>query len=950
MASYTTNAHENTTVTWSLKGTDKDLLTLTNGTLTFTAAPNHETPSDHDNDNIYEATVVASTATENAELTVRITVLDVNEPPSPVAAPMTFELAPGAETYADMTTWFEDPEGDPLTYTVTTPADSTLKATVLRNYLKLSTQDQDGKTAVTVTASDGHPRTGPRTKPTITATATVARGTYPPSQPTNLTATPALARLDLTWNHPANTGGAPIYAHIIKYKVADTDDPFREVIFLSSATFYILGEIEENTTYEVKVRSCNRGRTGSSFIIRCGAYAAVTETTLGPTFAFAHESYTAEFYINAPSASSLPYASDAQVDNPPGTTYSINDLSPLEALANQVAFDPATRVLSGTPHSVGTANLTLTATNTSGLTATTNIKVEILNKLLPPTGLDVIPAHARDTMSGSSRFVTLTWNATASQNANNPAKVVYDVYVQAPGTAPKLIKTHSDPTALTINICLDSLQCRDEPPHTDLGLRQHDYIDAWIVARDDRSTTPLANSNQSQTVRIVPGPITTIDGDANEHGEGNAQVRWHQPQDVTGITIRWRQLMNDPLGNPHDDYAWTLYSESPPPQFNINHALQISSGTADPDNPNRRTTLITGLQPKTPYAVQLNFTQFTGQDTPDRKVFSGVDHYVYPSDEPQANGQRIASIPLRQYLPDRTYDYVFCEDTFDDPTETWLSLTQHAFQEWHNATDGLIQARRLLKESGNPEECADYDTYIQVITQSVKQSLSPTDELPTGTPSEKELEDHITNLINIYLDTNLKSNMNKDKNLNEIRMIQNGRYTAHLNNMHFVQIATASGINTGCITSQFTACAIPTQTPRFGIPFLDNVHRSTDIHIMRTRVQPPPGETLTSAHLPGNDTVWDDQDVKFNYCTASNFNQKENPANTYEVLMHEIGHALGLFDGAIYPQPTDPNQNRNHPNMMIYQTLMSHDTVEGQSCSPHPLDIMALYAIYQTED
>ena len=36
--------------------------------------------------------------------------------------------------------------------------------------------------------------------------------------------------------------------------------------------------------------------------------------------------------------------------------------------------------------------------------------------------------------------------------------------------------------------------------------------------------------------------------------------------------------------------------------------------------------------------------------------------------------------------------------------------------------------------------------------------------------------------------------------------------------------------------------------------------------------------------------------------------------------------------------------------MMIYQTLMSHDTVEGQSCSPHPLDIMALYAIYQTED
>ena len=29
---------------------------------------------------------------------------------------------------------------------------------------------------------------------------------------------------------------------------------------------------------------------------------------------------------------------------------------------------------------------------------------------------------------------------------------------------------------------------------------------------------------------------------------------------------------------------------------------------------------------------------------------------------------------------------------------------------------------------------------------------------------------------------------------------------------------------------------------------------------------------------------------------------------------------------------------------------MRSNTIEGQSCSPHPLDIMAIYAIYQTED
>ena len=226
--------------------------------------------------------------------------------------------------------------------------------------------------------------------------------------------------------------------------------------------------------------------------------------------------------------------------------------------------------------------------------------------------------------------------------------------------------------------------------------------------------------------------------------------------------------------------------------------------------------------------------------------------------------------------------------------------------------------------------------------------LYPTGEIPTGSLTEEQITNHVNQITTLYEDTNLKSNLNKDKSLNEIRMIQNGRYTAYLNHIHFFQIAKASGIDTRCIHSQFTACAIPYSSRRFG--FLDMVHRSTDIHIMRTRVQPPPGETLTSAHFPGSDTLWHADDVKFNYCKDSKFNQQEEPANTYEVLMHEVGHVLGLYDGELSPDATQLEQSQHHPSGLIHQALMKHDTVEGQSCSPHPLDIMALYAIYQTED
>ena len=74
---------EGAEVTWSVSGTDgEDFEISASGVLSFKALPDYDDPSDDDENNEYEVTVVATDQTGNAaSLTVTVTVTDVNEGP-----------------------------------------------------------------------------------------------------------------------------------------------------------------------------------------------------------------------------------------------------------------------------------------------------------------------------------------------------------------------------------------------------------------------------------------------------------------------------------------------------------------------------------------------------------------------------------------------------------------------------------------------------------------------------------------------------------------------------------------------------------------------------------------------------------------------------------------------------------------------------------------------------
>ena len=86
----------------------------------------------------------------------------------------------------------------------------------------------------------------------------------------------------------------------------------------------------------------------------------------------------------------------------------------------------------------------------------------------------------------------------------------------------------------------------------------------------------------------------------------------------------------------------------------------------------------------------------------------------------------------------------------------------------------------------------------------------------------------------------------------------------------------------------------------------------------------------------GGDKIASRGDVQFNSCDDTNL--------IYDHLVHELGHALGIGGGNTGKDSVE----KAHPNRTIIDITMAYDAVHD--CSPQPLDVMAIYALYQTVD
>ena len=101
----------------------------------------------------------------------------------------------------------------------------------------------------------------------------------------------------------------------------------------------------------------------------------------------------------------------------------------------------------------------------------------------------------------------------------------------------------------------------------------------------------------------------------------------------------------------------------------------------------------------------------------------------------------------------------------------------------------------------------------------------------------------------------------------------------------------------------------------------------------------------------GGGVTVDRDDVPFNTCDAESI-------GTYETLIHEAGHALGIRNASSVASGWHRNL-WHHPS--TYESLMSYEGIvlrtglsasqlpDDPDCSPHPLDVLAIFALYQQD-
>ena len=121
VATYTFSDPEGEDVVLRAAGTDGSHFRFQGGQLNFIAQPDFEKPSDTDVDNVYHLTIVADDRTRTTSLSVTVTVTGVNEPPQfPNSDTGIRGVSENTEAGQNVgaPVRANDPEGDPLTYSL----------------------------------------------------------------------------------------------------------------------------------------------------------------------------------------------------------------------------------------------------------------------------------------------------------------------------------------------------------------------------------------------------------------------------------------------------------------------------------------------------------------------------------------------------------------------------------------------------------------------------------------------------------------------------------------------------------------------------------------------------------------------------------------------------------------------------------------------------------------
>ena len=466
----------------------------------------------------------------------------------------------------------------------------------------------------------------------------------------------------------------------------------------------------------------------------------------------------------------------------------------------------------------------------------------------------------------------------------------YVVEVQASGGTWASPHTHTRIAPTTsLEIELDSIL-------PDKGLADAPYayefrvIAKYLASGGDG--TYSSNSAYSDMITVADTPIWSVNEDSRNAPsvfglQGQALVKWDAIPGVTGHTIRHRLLQ----GN-HSDTSWR------PDDPTRADETQVDASETD--------HLITGLGRGSIYAIQFNYKTSSGW------TYSGRDAYVWPSDVPPIRNKKVATYSFFGYWKDKMYRYTVCDRTFPDDPSTpdnestqWENLITNAFGQWEGSAQDLNVVH-------TDEDCTLDNTVPISIIAAVNNGR---------------------NEVYVVDKTDWDT-------VDEWHVWRNFLYW--------------------CISGETPACVISARywDPYWLKPFKPSV-RALEVGGVDVLVN---SRLLLIENkdqdIPGSDSSVSHDDVRFNECQIG---PMDDDFYLYETMIHEAGHALGLSgfsytgfltDGGRYTMahPTLPDSVMNY-DWEVSENVYGGSWIRDEpDCSPHPLDIMAIQALYQTID
>ncbi|MDE2903508.1 MAG: hypothetical protein OXP73_10830 [Chloroflexota bacterium] len=327
------------------------------------------------------------------------------------------------------------------------------------------------------------------------------------------------------------------------------------------------------------------------------------------------------------------------------------------------------------------------------------------------------------------------------------------------------------------------------------------------------------------------------------------------------------------------------------------------------------------------YAVQLVYKD-DPNSSQDADVFAARNVYVWPSSSAPAAYSYVGGLSLEQRLPSRDVAYRICGDSFgpsgDTRREAWEALIENAFGQWTTATDSLVSF--LPPVDGCAADDVSGETYVTIKDRIIIyiDSIDP------------DWEQHVLAYVNRLRDERIVNRLvGESRKYSEVYMFDDMSLGPLIATYAFQDIASDIGYTKRC---WFTSSGEREKANMCTVPSSDEGQvESSDIVVRRGAYDSGPWSD------DGTDGTADDlrlplPGARFNTC----FNDaSDDLGKAYTDMVHEVGHLIGITN----PHPEFEDSVMNYDQDVFGS---ADDDEREPDCSPHPIDIMAVYALYQT--